>query len=494
MANGQSYIKPARTPSPIPDQQQESRPPSRARRDSLNKPTHQHKAEKRDAYSRGSGEIPAEQLKQSTPDRWVTPPSAPTPQPIPAGKPHSHATANHNSNAASSSHFTPRWVKPSENKLEAVRAAAAAREVHLSRGGSPAPSSSTDNMLPNRRPPSKGFVPGTNRGSNASQYDNVPGLEQEFEIMELERPPSRMRTPRSETPFSTSSLHQYSHRPSLAGSAISIASGPRMAKQPLHPPTSHNSPARNQTTYSNNQYHTPPKHYSPGRPTMVPILHPTYSINLEHKSEDRLYAPPSSLPPPSSFSYGDRPYAMTQQLPNSHSPERAFINSYATYHKHPLSSAQNPQNARPHPDHHRVLETQGGSTPIYLRQPTRLTSTTQAYAPADYRLEGPNPHNFPEGGSGQVLDGNTWTQEEEEELPLPPCSPGGVSRSPSFQRAQMSPVQEFVFPTNPDSLLHYRTQFQEQQPVVRQQLPQLFGGPHYRHAQEAFAMQESMLL
>ncbi|KAM8740750.1 USP6 N-terminal-like protein isoform 2-T2 [Acanthopagrus schlegelii] len=511
VANGQSHAEPAeppREPSPVPDRQRDSRPPSRSRRDSLEKHIRHHKAERKDVRSRGSGEIPNEQRKQSastTPERGTTPTSAPisTPQHIMVDrrKPQSHATANHNSNAASSSHkeITPRWFKPSETKLEAAKAAAA-REVRLSRGASPAPSSPEDSALNHRRPRSKGFIPGADRGSNASQYDNVPGLpEQEFEILELERPPSKMRTPRSDTPFSISSLHQGSpsRGPSLAGSVVSVTSGTRMAKHARGPhPFSHNSPAGVQAGYpgSQSQYHTPPQQQSPGRATTeVPIFHPAYSVSLDHRGEDRLYGPPARFTPPSSVAYGERAYATTQRQPNSLSPEKALMNnSYTTYRRQPPpSSTHNPRNARPPPEHSLQLESQGSSTPIYLQQ---LTSTAQVYAPVDYRFEGhrraeANPHYLPESGSRRPIEVIPWADDD-----LPPQSPGGMPRSPSFQRAQMSPVQEFTFPDNPDSLHHYRTQFQEQQPVMRQQLPQLFGGPHYRHAQEAFAMQESMLL
>ncbi|XP_040886301.1 USP6 N-terminal-like protein isoform X1 [Toxotes jaculatrix] len=510
VANGQSHAEPAeppRDPSPVPDRPQESRPPSRSRRDSLDKPFRHHKADERAARSRGSGEIPNELQKQSTsttPERGATPPAVLTPKPqlttVDRRKPQSHAIANHNSNAASSSHreITPRWVKPSETKLEAVKAAAA-RETQLSRGASPAPSSPDDAALPHRRPRSRAFVPGSNRGSNASQYDNVPGLpEQDFEIMELERPPSRMRIPRSETPFTVSSPHQSSpsRGPSLAGSVVSVTSVPRMAKHPLPPPFSHNNPAGVQASYpgSQGQYHTPPKQPSPGRTTTeVPIYHPAHSVNLDHRGEERLYAQPSRFPPTSNVVYGERAYATTQRQPNSLSPEKALMNNtFATYRRQPPppSSTHNPRSTRPPPEHSLQLETQGRSTPIYLQQ---LTSTAHVYAPVDYRFEGhrrgeANPHYLSEGG--RVVDGLLWTPEGE----LPPQSPSGMPRSPSFQQAQMSPVQEFTFPTNPDSLIHYRTQLQEKQPVIRQQLPQLFGGPHYRHAQEAFAMQESMLL
>lgn len=481
----------------MPDPQRDSRPPSRARRDSLDKRNRHHKADKREAVSRGSGEIPNDQQKQSTsttPER--APSSAPTPAPqmtaVDGGK--ANATANHNSNAASSSRRDiagPRWVKPSEMKLEALR------ESHMSRGASPAPSSPDDITLPHQRPRSKGFIPGADRGSNASQYDNVPGLpEQDFEILELEKPPSRMRPPRNEMPYNMPALHQGSpsHGSSQAGSVISMASGPRMPRHPFPPHFSHNSPSNVPAGYpgTQNQFHTPPQQQSPGRTTTeVPIPHPAYSVTVDHRGDNRHYVPPSRHPTPSSaYAYVEQVYATTQRQPNSFSPEKTLMNNtFATYRRQPAySSAGNLRKPRPPAE----LETQGRSSPIFWQQ---LTSTAQVYAPMD-RFDGqqrgePNQHYLPEGGPRRAVDGLQWEPAEE----LTPKSPGGMPRSPSFQRAQMSPLSEFTFPDNPDTLRHYRTQLQEQQqPVIRQQLPQLFGGPHYRHAQEAFAMQESMLL
>ncbi|XP_029969705.1 LOW QUALITY PROTEIN: USP6 N-terminal-like protein [Salarias fasciatus] len=503
VGNGESHAEPAeppRDPSPVPERHRDSRP---VRRDSLEKPVRHHKADIRDSHSRGSGEIPSEPRRQSaatTPERRASPPLALTPtlhtSTASKAKPQTHATANHNSNAASSTRkeITPRWFKPSETKLEAVKAAAA-REVQLSRGASPAPSSPDDGALPHRRPRSQGFVPGSNRGSNASQYDNVPGLpEQDFEILELDRPPSRMRTPRSETPFGVSAPHQGSpsRGPGHTGSAISIASGPRLTRHPVPPQHFHGSPSRVPVHYNQSQFPPPSQQHSPARATTeVPILHPSYSVN-----QDRFYPPPSRFAPPSSVAYRDRAYATTQRPPAGPSPEKALMNnSFATYRRQPPPGpSRNPQQARPPLERPLQLENQGTSTPIYLQQ---FTSTAQVYAPGggDYRYEGrprgdANPHYLPEGRPWRAPEEVQWDPREEP----PPQSPGGMPRSPSFLRAQMSPVQEFEFPPNPDALLRYRTQFQEQQPVVRQQLPQLFGGPHYRHAQEAFALQESMLL
>ncbi|XP_064794685.1 USP6 N-terminal-like protein isoform X4 [Oncorhynchus masou masou] len=511
VANGQSHAQPAeppKAPSPSPEQQRDSQPPNRAGRDSLEKLVRQHKAEKREARSRGSGENAVHldpHCKQpsipplATPERGSTPTPSPAPSSSPhnnppikvvdGGKPQNHATANHNSNAASSSSrkdIAPRWVKPSETKLEAAKAAAA-REIQLSRGGSPAPSSPDDTLLLNPRPRSRGLIPGSNRGSNSSQYDNVPGgAEQDF-VEELERPPSPSLPP----------------TPSLQGQVG------RQAKRHIPAALSLNSPAGGKPYVHPNgqsQYHTPPQQYSPGQPAMVPLHYPPYSVSLEQRGlgEDRHYGPPPSRgTPPMGLLYGERAYVTTQRP--SHSPEKALMNnSYATTHRQPPSSAQPPRTlvAPLVPRTILQLDSPGSNAATYLRQPTRLTSeaaTCPVYPPVAYnRYEGrrrgeqTQPYLSEGPGRGGAAEVQPWRQQEGGDMSR---APGGVPRSPSFQRAQMSPVQEFTFPPGPDGLAHYRTQFHEQQqPTMRQQLPPLFGGPHYRHAPEAFTMQESMLL
>ena len=112
---------------------------------------------------------------------------------------------------------------------------------------------------------------------------------------------------------------------------------------------------------------------------------------------------------------------------------------------------------------------------------------------ADYSLvDGQQQQQQPPPGHPQGSDGLRTGGD-------PHSSSGGMPRSTSFQQAQMSPLQEFVFP-DVAAAPHFRTQFQQQQQqqqqqaVMQQQIPALFVAPHYRHAQEAFAMQESMLL
>uniref|UniRef100_A0A8C7HZA4 USP6 N-terminal-like protein n=1 Tax=Oncorhynchus kisutch TaxID=8019 RepID=A0A8C7HZA4_ONCKI len=469
VANGQSHAQPAeppKAPSPSPEHQRDSQPPNRAGRDSLEKLVRQHKAEKRE---------PSVHI-----DPHCKQPSVP---------PLNHATANHNSNAASSSSrkdIAPRWVKPSETKLEAAKAAAA-REIQLSRGGSPAPSSPDDTLLLNPRPRSRGLIPGSNRGSNSSQYDNVPGgVEQDF-VEELERPPSPSLPP---TPSLQGPLGRQAKRHIPA--ALSLNS-PVGGKPYVHP-------------NGQSQYHTTPQQYSPGRPAMVPLHYPPYSVSLEQRGlgEDRHYGPPPSRgTPPMGLMYGERAYVTTQRP--SHSPEKALMNnSYATTHRQPPSSAQPPRTlvAPQVPRTIQQLDSPGSNASTYLHQPTRLTSAAAAYpvypTVAYNRYEGrrrgeqTQPYLSEGPGRGGAVEVQPWGQQEGGDMTR---APGGVPRSPSFQRAQMSPVQEFTFPPGPDGLAHYRTQFHEQQqPTMRQQLPPLFGGQHYRHAPEAFTMQESMLL
>lgn len=346
---------------------------------------------------------------------------------------------NRNTSARSSMRrdITPRWVKPSEDKLEAVKAAAL-RESQTSLGVPPSPSSQTPEEA-QRRPRSKGFVAGSNRASNASQYDNVPGPDGEvMEIIELEKPPSRPPS----RPYGGPSMRQGSPtRPPSGGTGVSPF---RMPKQSM---------------MSSKPELRAPLHYPPG---MTPV-YTTYVS--DSRPEERPFGPP----------YGELIYATTSRTSSNNSPEKALMhNSYVTYRRPPPSMPP----LRVAPAELTAQMDSVGESGYYLRQPTRLTGSP-AYP--ELRYEGPKRR---EGWYGEIEAG-------------PPLSSAGLPRSPSFQKAQLSPVhpvQEFSFaPTAiSDAALHFRGPYQEHS--GRQQLPPLFGGQHYRQAQEAFAMQESMLL
>lgn len=99
-------------------------------------------------------------------------------------KHYNHATANQNSNALSNirKEFVPKWRKPSE--ASAIERTAKYAIEGRSHSVFPALSvivpSSAETRLSNSRQKMKAFDGGEgNRGSNASQYDNVPGSESE---------------------------------------------------------------------------------------------------------------------------------------------------------------------------------------------------------------------------------------------------------------------------------------------------------------------------
>ncbi|XP_043092740.1 USP6 N-terminal-like protein isoform X5 [Puntigrus tetrazona] len=365
---------------------------------------------------------------------------------------HSSATAggrvliqnqsNHNSNARSSMRkdIGPRWVKPSEGKLEAVKAAALREsQLSLTMGVPPSPSSTAPEEATGaqHRPRSRAFVPGSNRASNASQYDNVPGPDGEvMEIIELEKPPSRPPS----RPYVGPSLRQGSPtRPPSDGTGVSPFRIPKQSKQEPRAPL----------------------HYPPG---MTPVYAPYVQ---DSRPEDRLYGSP----------YAEQIYATTGRGSSNPSPEKTLMNnSYLTYRRPPTNVT--PLRVAPAEFSSQIDSVGEGG--YYMRQPTRLMGSP-AYPPTELRYE---TNKRREGWYGDVEAGL-------------PRSPVGLPRSPSFQKAQLSPihlVQEFNFPPAniSESVLHFRGPYQEHS--GRQQLPPLFGGTHYRQAQEAFAMQESMLL
>ncbi|XP_076153058.1 USP6 N-terminal-like protein [Alosa pseudoharengus] len=527
-------------PSPSPDRPKDSRPPSRTRRDSLDKLLRLAKVASgdrsggRNRSSGGSSDAESRKHHPSGPsEKGHSPaPTPPNATSTPDWGPHKpqgqqppphHAAANHNSNAGSSARpdrpFTPRWVKPSETKLEAAKAAAM-RETHHSRAASPAPpvtpTTPTDpsGQGPGRRPRSHGFTPGSNRGSNASQYDNVPGPDglPVMEVLELDRPPSR-------PPFATPSLRQSSPtRPPSGGFSNSSSAPTRQPRQNMAdavPPPMHASNSRVGVSGGGSSAHQSPHHYyppptggqhSPARAAMVP-MYTTFGADARSPEERPVYG----------LSYGERGggYATTQRQPHSAglSPEKALMNNmYATYRRQP--------NPSPHPQQQNPHRPPLSVAPLDLsaRLDTSVVSAGSGdgghyggqylpqrqhtpYQPMEYRYEARR-RGGDESASYLSEVRGSWGVREGE---MPPRSPGGLPRSPSFQKAQMSPVQEFIFPSLPgaDAVLGtvyrggYPHQPQEQLPpgAGRQpQLPHLFGGVHYSHAQEAFALQESMLL
>ncbi len=208
-------------------------------------------------------------------------------------------------------------------------------------GVSPSPSSPTPEEATGaqRRPRSRAFVPGSNRASNASQYDNVPGPDGEvMEIIELEKAPSRPPS----RPYVGPSLRQGSPtRPPSDGTAVSHF---RMPKQSKPEPRA-------------------PLHYPPG---MTPV-YTTYVS--DSRSEDRLYGPP----------YAEQIYATTGRGSSNPSPEKTLMNnSYLTYRRSPPNLP--PLRVAPAELSSQIDSVGEGG--YYMRQPTRLMGSP-AYTPTE---------------------------------------------------------------------------------------------------------------
>ncbi|XP_018595045.1 USP6 N-terminal-like protein isoform X2 [Scleropages formosus] len=405
-------------PGEVSERPRDGKASSRASRHSIERFTKPDRVEKKESFSQPSME--EEPKRQPV---HVTP-MLPT-------KPYSHAVANHNSNATSNTHkdMGPRWVKPSEVKLAE---ASKGQGIPHAQFRLPVPSSMPAS-LPSlssvegsdqyqRQPGSRthGFVPGSNRGSNASQYDNVQETDLEvLEVLELEQPP----TQRLRDGGQASAWVAKQGSPTRASD--STRTGPRFQK---HGPAVDGQNLR-----------------TPGK--VPPNFFPAAYHGAPHQLEDRQYkAPLESLVGTASV---EQPYGNMLHLPTRLSPIR---------------DSENPTG--------------------YPRQPTRLIGASSHLSrDRQQEYQGTATHSpqyrpqWRQGGGreplGRAADGRR--------------PPGGFPRSPSFHKAQMSPVSEFSCPPPQDAQLRPRKHYQGQQPLV-------FGGPHYSHDQDQFPVKESMLL
>ncbi|KAG9489900.1 hypothetical protein GDO78_005685 [Eleutherodactylus coqui] len=164
-----NQVKPEKVPSPSKAQQ--ASPTEKRRKNSFDKSTLK-------SIKRESGEYRTEQFKADGPPRKFPQPVAPTQDKV---KYLDHAAANQNSNATSSSSkgITPKWNLPSESKNKELLL------KHINDGRSNPPeykaSSQPESRVLAVKQKNRVFDAGGKRGSNASQYDNVSGGENEID-------------------------------------------------------------------------------------------------------------------------------------------------------------------------------------------------------------------------------------------------------------------------------------------------------------------------
>ncbi|KAF4079589.1 hypothetical protein AMELA_G00179790 [Ameiurus melas] len=321
-------------------------------------------------------------------------------------KPHVSSSQNLNVGPTGRRDIGPRWVKPSEGRLAAMMDGHTI--VSSTVPSSPAMSVASVLPRPHHQPRSRGFVPAANRGSNASQYDNVPVSDGDVAdipgITQVSEP--------SHQNMGSSVRHGSPTRPHSGGITAPTFRVPKSV--PVHLMANPHQPL----------------HYTPG---MTP-LYSSYPPKMQ--PENRAYR----------VVYDERAYGTTvRSTPPNRSPEKSLMNNY--------------------------------NYTTYRRQPINVDFAGQMDNLVESRYFPRDPTGHLDQQYERQWQDQGWHGEMDVDMaPLRP--PGGLPRSSSFQKAQLSPLQpsqEFSFPPVPitDGIINYRA-------------------VHYR--QEAFAMQESMLL
>ncbi|XP_005993889.1 USP6 N-terminal-like protein isoform X1 [Latimeria chalumnae] len=450
-----------------PEKVQEKMSGDRGRKNSMEKAANKQRSGLGDNHGgQAKGFIETEPRKQ----QGVIPPQ-PTTQDNPRQL-NNAAAANLNSNATSGvrkGFVAPRWNRPTDIKLleAAAKYASEGRGRTVNYNISSSPSSPDESQMYLMRPKPRVLgVEENKRGSNASQYDNVPGVDHEYEnrVDEmLER--SSSRSPRNITfPNSFGSQPLKVPSPTKLASNLSFSSqqrpprhsqpespdqGPK--KQPLPPPSYSTPPT----------YHGNPPQYSPTR--MNPVLSPP-QYNVRANTSERMYG--TKLQSSASFH-----------------PEKQYMNSYPVSRQFSTASQSNRIIVQPADVSAQFDSVNAGNS---VKQPTNKF----AYLPVDYI---PDNRRWQEQAHvyRQESYGSQWNYETDVRFME------NRQRSPGFQRAQQDPVQDYNYSIVPvDGSMRYRTSpYSETQPQAKHlNSSPTYGTPYYRNPTDGFTMQESVLL
>lgn len=438
-----------------PEKVQEKQPDIRPKKSPLEKPT--VKSQKAGFVENKGGKVKVlpdlDQLKQK---------GQPTQRALVHANPKqlSNATANQNSNANPGvrKEFAPKWNKPSGQKTSD----STSKHSADGRGRTGSYNASSSHSSPEEAHVFFGRTKGliievdeTKRDSNASEYDNVPGVDHEYETCaedmvehgESSTAQNNAHSKEATSPskispvqFSSKAVNAsatYQQRPSRTHSS-SVSSNQRslIKRQPSSPPSYSGPPG----------YHGSLPQYSPTRAKDMPVFS-QYSYNMSAGRQ----------------SHDSRPYVnKVAHMPNydetsrnSHTLGRQFSNSSS------FRTAARPL------DH--SVQYDSGNPTSYVRQPALFELGTQQRSP-EYQ------HDYKKR---QEQYERQWNQEAELRYR------GNMQRSPSFHNAQQTPHPEFSYPgvpasgsgiysrTSPHSDTHAQTQHSHPAPTG----PQHFGNP-----------------
>ncbi|XP_048409681.1 USP6 N-terminal-like protein isoform X1 [Stegostoma tigrinum] len=383
------------------------------------------------------------------------------------------ANQNTNANPTVKKDFTPKWNKPSGLKIsEATSEHSANGNGRTGSYNTPNSPSVADESLMARRKAIIIEVDETKRDSNASEYDNVPGVDHEYEshaeeIMGKGEPevvqnqsfsreamlkntnPSRLLSVPLSNNTSNISANSQARLPRTHSGSVSSKQRSLVKRQPSMPPSYSSPPG----------YHGGLAQYSPTRAKDVAAL-PSYSYNMagsQTQYDNRQYVTkPAHLP---DYQEGRM---------NSFTISRQFSNSSQTF--------RTPAQPLDHREQYDSV-----TTTNYVRHPIPCESTQQ---------------HLPEYQQHYKRRQEQYEQQWNAETEI--RHRRNMQRSPSFRNAQQSPFPEFSYQgvpvagsnmyhrTSPNPDLHAQTKY----PNTAH-----FGPEHYgKHQTDRKAIPESVLL
>ncbi|XP_062928758.1 USP6 N-terminal-like protein isoform X1 [Mobula hypostoma] len=442
-----------------PEKHQEKQPDIRPKKSSLEKPT--VKSQKTGFVENQGGKV------KVLPDLDVRKQHGlPSQRVLTHGNPKqlNNATANQNSNANPSGRkeFAPKWNKPSGQKISEAISKHSADGSRGRTGSYNAPSShSSPEEMDVFLGRTKGLiikVDETKRDSNASEYDNVPGVNHEYEICAEEMIENRELNITQNNTFSKAATLKNASPSKMSSAQFPHKAISASAGSQARPARTHSaSVSSNQRSTVKRQPSSPPSYSSP----------PEYHGNLPQYSPTR----PKDMPALSQYSYNmsggrpshdNRPYVTkVAHMPNY---EEASMNSRTIGRQ--FSNASQPFRTTIH-----TLDRSGQYDLInknYIRHPVPYEGAQQRSP--EYQ------HNYKKRQEQYEWQ---WSQETDIR------SRGNMQRSPSFRNAQQTPIPEFNYPgvpvtgsniyktTSPYSDAYVQTQYPHSSPYG----PQHYGNP-----------------
>ncbi|KAM5235693.1 USP6 N-terminal-like protein isoform 2-T2 [Ctenodactylus gundi] len=375
--------------------------------------------------------------------------------PLDGSRHYNHASANHNSNATSNirKEFVPKWNKPSDNS--AIERTAKYAIEGRSRSGVAAPAvtipSAADTQVSNTRQKMKVLdADDRKRGSNASQYDNVPGSENEngASVEEaLERVYSQ--SPRS----------------------IAYSNSPRKLAEPGSSP----SKVPNKFTFK-----------------VQPLSYSRYASHLEGEDRGTMQPPSYSNPPTYHLNSFKHIPTANSSFVSPHISPGTQVNSSRRPYGSTLSVDTSPEKSYSRPTPLVLPSSQIEVLPVdigaggYLGNSGSPKNGKFILPPVDYL---PDNRKWSEVGYmyRPELHGQSWTRD---------ANPSHLSNLPKYSAFQHVPFQDHNLPAvSVDSPVRYKTSpgIEDASPAGYQ-----YTGPsppayHYRN-REGLSVQESVLL